>query len=277
MRSRKGCASSAKGQNVVMEYRFADGQDERLPGLAAELVAHPVSVIFAPDTPAALAARAATAAVPIVVASSDPVALGLVAGLARPGGNVTGLSFANVLHAGKNLELLKQAAPATRRVVALWYAPNASSAALLRELQDTAPRLGVELQPVGVQGPDDFEATFQSVAAQRADALFVISGPEMNTRQARVLEFVASTRLPSMFPRREYVDGGGLMAYGVNFSDVYRRAATYVDRILKGARPADLPVEQPTRFDFVINLQTARDIGLTLPQEVLLQATEVIQ
>ena len=277
MRSRKGCASSAKGQNVVMEYRFADGQDERLPGLAAELVAHPVSVIFAPDTPAALAARAATAAVPIVVASSDPVALGLVAGLARPGGNVTGLSFANVLHAGKNLELLKQAAPATRRVVALWYAPNASSAALLRELQDTAPRLGVELQPVGVQGPDDFEATFQSVAAQRADALFVINGPEMNTRQARVLEFVASTRLPAMFVRREYVEGGGLMAYGVNFPDVYRRAATYVDRILKGARPADLPVEQPTRFDFVINLQTARDIGLTLPQEVLLQATEVIQ
>ena len=266
----------AEGRDIALEYRFADGREERLPELAAELVARPVRVIFAPDTPAALAARAATGTIPIFMAGSDPVALGLAVSLARPGGNVTGLSLANVLHAAKNLELLKQAAPTTRRVVALGYAPNASGAALLRELQAAAPRLGVDLRPVGVQGPDGFETAFRAASGEHPDALFVINAG-MNSQQARILEFVAGTRLPAMFVRREYVEGGGLMSYGVDFPEVYRRAAGYVDKILKGASPAGLPVEQPTKFDFVINLKTARAIGLTVPESVLRQATEVIQ
>jgi putative ABC transport system substrate-binding protein len=178
--------------------------------------------------------------------------------------------------AAKNLELLKEVAPATRRVVALWYAPNASGAALLRELQQAAPLLGIDLHPVGVQGPDGFEAAFRAAAGAQADALFV-SSAGMNSHPARILEFVAGTRLPAMFVSREKVEGGGLMSYGVDFADVYRRAATYVDKILKGTSPADLPVEQPTRFEFVINLRTARAIGLAIPESVLQQATEVIQ
>ena len=265
-----------EGENIALEYRFADGRDERLPQFAAELVARPVRVIFAPDTPAGLAARAATASIPVVMAGSDPVALGLAASLARPGGNVTGLSFANVLHAGKNLELLKQAAPATRRVVALWYAPNASGAALLRELQESAPLLDIELRPVGVQGPDGLEAAFRAATGEHADAMFVINAG-MNSLRVQILEFVAGTGLPAMFVRREYVDGGGLMSYGVDFSDVYRRAAGYIDKILKGANPADMPVEQPTKFELAINLRTARAIRLTVPDDVLKQATHLIQ
>jgi putative ABC transport system substrate-binding protein len=180
---------------------------------------------------------------------------------------------ANVLHAGKNLELLKQVAPATRRVVALWYA---ASADLLRELQDASPPLGVDLHPVGVQSPNGFDAAFEAASGEHADALFAIN-TGMNSQQARVLKFVAGTRLPAMFVRREYVEGGGLMSYGVEFPDVHHRAATYVDKILKGADPADPPVEQPTKFDFVINLKTAAALGLTVPQSVLAQATEIIQ
>jgi putative ABC transport system substrate-binding protein len=266
-----------EGQNIILEYRFADDRDERLPGLAAELVHLQVDVIFAPYAPSALAAKAATDRIPIVSASTDPVGLGLVASLARPGGNVTGLSYASVLIAGKRLELLRNISPGGGRVVALWYTPNPGAAIQLRETQDAAQRLGLELQPVGVQGPDDFEAAFQSAVAERPDALVVIGTPEMNARRERIVEFVASTRLPAMYNGPGWVEGGGLMSYGTNLFEVHRRAATYVDKILKGAKPADLPVEQPTRFDFIINLKTARDIGLTIPQSVLMQATEVIQ
>jgi putative ABC transport system substrate-binding protein len=265
-----------EGRNIALELRFTDGQDERLPSLAGELVARPVRVIFASDTPAALAAKAATGAIPIVMAGGDPVALGLADSLARPGGHVTGLSYASMLLAGKRLELLKQVAPATRRVVALWYAPNAVGAVNLREAQEASPRLGIDLRPVGIRGPDDLDAAFHAVAAQQPDALFVISGG-LNTRRARILEFAAGTGLPAVFQRREWVEGGGLMSYAVDFQDVYRRAASFVDKILKGARPADLPIERPTEFELVINLRTARALGLTIPPSVLQQATEVIQ
>jgi len=265
-----------EGRNIALELRLAEGRDERLTELAGELVARPVRVIFAPDTPAALAAKAATGAIPIVVGGGDPVALGLVDSLARPGGNVTGLSFASVLIAGKRLELLKQVAPTTRRVVALWYAPNAPGAATLGELQEASPRLGIDLRPVGIRGLDDLDAAFQAASAEQPDALYVIDGG-LSTRRARILEFVAGTGLPSMFVRRELVAGGGLMAYGPSFPDIYRRGASYVDKILKGARPGDLPIEQPTTFDLVINLKTAQALGLTIPQSVLQQATEVIR
>ena len=262
-----------EGRNIALELRLAEGRYERLPELAAELVARPVRVIFAPDGSSALAARAATASIPIVFATSDPVANGLVESYARPGGNVTGLSFASVLLAGKRLELLKQVAPATRRVVALWYVPT--TADQLREFQEAAPRLGIDLRPVGIQSLDDLDAAFHAASAEQPDALCVIDGG-LNTRRARILEFVAGTGLPSMFVRRESVAGGGLMAYGPSFPDIYHRGASYVDKILKGARPGDLPIEQPTTFDLVINLKTARELGLTIPESVLQQATEVI-
>jgi putative tryptophan/tyrosine transport system substrate-binding protein len=266
-----------EGTSIRLEYRFADGRDERLPDLAAELVARRVSVIFAPTSPAALAAKAATAAIPIVVTSTDPVAVGLVASLARPGANVTGLSYATALVTGKGLELLKAVSPDIERVAILWYAPSAASAVQLRQAQDAAPRLGLQVRPSGVPGPDGFDAAFEAVASEQTEALFVIDGPEFFTRRTRILEFVERTRLPAMYPRREWVEGGGLIAYGVNFPDVYRRAATYIDKILKGAKPADLPIEQPTKFDFVINLKAAQALGLTIPQSVLQQATDLIQ
>jgi putative ABC transport system substrate-binding protein len=266
-----------EGKDIVVEYRFADGRDERLPDLVAELVGLQVRAIFAPGAPAALRAKAATLTIPIVSATADPVGLGLVDSLAQPGGNVTGLSYASALLTGKKLELLKEVSPAASRVVALWYVPNPGSAIQVREVQDAAPRLGLQVQAVGVQGPDDFEAAFQSAARERADALYVIGSPDLTARQARVLEFVAGTRLPAMYAQNAWVENGGLMSYGVNFPDVHRRAATYVDKILRGAKPTDLPVELPTKFDFVINLKTAEALGITIPPSVLAQATKVIR
>ena len=266
-----------EGENIALEYRFADGQDARLPSLAADLVARQVRVIFAADTSAALAARSATQTIPIVSATADPVGLGLVASLARPGGNVTGLSFLMPLLAGRKLEILKEVAPATSRVVVLWYAPSAGNALQLQEVQEAAPRQGLELYPVGVQSADDFEAAFQAVARQRADALFVIGGPEFYTHLARIVELVSALRLPAMYNHRDWAVGGGLMAYGVNLPAVHHRAPTHIDMILKGARPADIPIEQPTQFDFIINLKTARALGVTIPQTTLVQATEIIQ
>jgi putative ABC transport system substrate-binding protein len=266
-----------EGQNVVLEYRFADGRDDRLPGLAADLVGRQVQMILAADTSAALAASTATQAVPIASATADPVGLGLVASLARPGGNVTGLSFVMPLLAGRKLEILKEVAPAARRAVVLWYAPSTGNALQLREVQDAAPRQNLALHPVGVQGLDDFEAAFEAVARERADALFVIGGPEFFTHLARILELVASLRLPAMYNHRDWAVRGGLMAYGVNLPAVHRRIATYVDMILKGAKPADIPIEQPTQFDFIINLKTAQALGVTIPQSTLVQATEIVQ
>ncbi len=247
-----------EGENIRLELRFGDGRDERLPELAAELVGLGVSVLVASGSPPALVAKAATGSIPVVATSTDPVGIGLVASLAHPGGNVTGLSYASALLGGKKLELLKEVSPAASRVVALWYAPNAASAVQLREVGDAARQLSLQVQPVGVQGPEGFEAAFQAIAREGADALYLIDSPETFTRRARILEFVGSIRLPAMYPRREWVEGGGLMAYGVNFPDVHRRAAAYVDKILKGTKPADLPVELPTKFDFLVNLKTAQ-------------------
>jgi putative ABC transport system substrate-binding protein len=269
-----------EGRNLVIEYRDAEGKLERLPALAAELVALKIDVIVASDTPAALASKQATRTLPIVFLASDPVASGLVTSLARPGGNVTGLSgFAPEL-IGKRLELLKQAVPGISRVAVLWQ-PGGQGERTEKDLMkaaDVAARaLGVRLQFVDARGPADVDRAFSDMTAARAGALSVLSSVMFFSERRRLVTLAAKNRLPAVYPWREFADAGGLMAYGVNSADLYRRAATHVDKILKGAKPADLPVEQPTKFELVINLKTAKALGLTIPQSVLGRADEVIQ
>jgi len=270
-----------EGRNLVIEYRDADGKVERLPALAAELVALKVDVIVASGTLAALAARRATKTLPIVFSpAGDPVGSGLVTSLARPGGNVTGLSaFAPEL-VGKRLELLKEAVPGISRVAVLWQ-PGAFGE---RTEQDTLKRaevaardLGMPLQFVEARGPDDFARAFSDMSRARASALAVLASNMFNSERRRLVDLAAEKRLPAVYSARELVDAGGLMSYGANLADLNRRAATYVDRILKGTKPADLPVEQPTKFELIINLKTANALGLTIPQSVLGRADEVIQ
>jgi ABC-type uncharacterized transport system substrate-binding protein len=271
-----------EGRNVVIEYRDAEGKFERLPALAAELVALKVDVIVVPvGTPTVLAAKRATSTLPIVFTTiADPVTSGLVTSLARPGGNVTGLSLLSPELVGKCLELLTQAVPGVSRVAVLWQ-PGAlgerTDKAMLKGAEGAARALGVRLQFVEARGPDDFDRAFSNMTRARAGALTVLpSGMFFNERR-RLVDLAAKHRLPAVYPWRGFVDAGGLMAYGPDGADLYRRAATYVDKILKGAKPADLPVEQPTKFDLVINLKTAKALGLTIPQSVLLRADEVIQ
>jgi ABC-type uncharacterized transport system substrate-binding protein len=271
-----------EGKNIAAEYRFAEGVAEQLPDLAAELVRLNVDVIVAPAS-GAVAAKKATHTIPIVIThASDPVGLGLVASLAHPGGNVTGLSsFASEL-GGKLLELLKEAVPGVSRVAVLWWKlPTPSridyDALLLGEIQVAARALRVVLQPLALQGVNDFEWAFSAMTAARADAVIVLRNPLTTTHRTRIVSFAATSRLPAMYSDREFVDAGGLMSYGASIADLWGRAAVYVDKILKGAKPADLPVEQPTKFDLVINLKTAKALGLTLPPSILFQATEVIQ
>jgi putative ABC transport system substrate-binding protein len=271
-----------EGKNIVVEYRFAEGAPERLPHLAAELVRLNVDVIVAPAS-GAVAAKQATTTIPIVMTHvSDPVAQGLVASLAHPGGNVTGLSsFVSEL-GGKQLELLKEAFPTVSRVAVLWWklpTPSAidQDALVLGEMQVAARALQVALQPLELQGVKDFEPAFSAMTGERADAVIVLRNPLTTTHRTRIVSFAATSRLPAMYSDREFVDAGGLMSYGASIADLWGRAAVYVDKILKGAKPADLPVEQPTKFDLVINLKTAKALGLTLPPSILFQATEVIQ
>ena len=266
-----------EGQNVTIERRFAEGRDERLPDLAAELIRLGVEVIATNGTPSALAAKQATASIPVVAVSGDPVGAGLVASLARPGGNVTGFTVSVAGLWGKRLELLKESVPTASRLANLGDAGNAASAIGLKEVQDAVQRLGLQVHAPELRGPGDFESAFEAASGGRADALIVQDDSLTSNNRTRVVDLAAKYRLPAMYSRREFVEPGGLMAYGVSFADLWRRAATHVDKILKGAKPADLPVEQPTRFDFVINLKTAQALGLTIPQEVLLQATEVLQ
>jgi putative ABC transport system substrate-binding protein len=270
-----------EGRNVVIEYRDAGGKFERLPTLAAELVALKVDVIVAPSTPAALAAKQATRTLPIVFAvTADPVGSGLVTSLARPDGNVTGLSTLASELVGKGLELLKQAVPGVSQVAVLWQ-PGAlgerTEKDQLKAADVAARALGVRLQFVEARGPADFERAFSDMTRARAGALTALASNMFSRERRRLVDLTARNRLPAVYPLREFVDAGGLMSYGSSFADNYRRAATYVDRILKGAKPGDLPVEQPTKFELVINRKTAKALGLTIPQSLLLRADEVIQ
>ena len=268
-----------EGQNIAIEYRFADGRLDRLPSLAVELVRLKVDVILAASTPPAVAAKNATRTIPIVMATSaDPVELGLVASLARPGGNVTGLSFSVGLQVvGKELELLRETVPQVRHVAVLSNPANPGNVLALESVKSTASALGVQLQFLEARGPNEFEAAFAAMARERAEALLVVPDSVLGLHRARLQTLVARSRLPSMFGLREHTEIGGLMSYAVDVRDSFRRAATYVDKILKGARPGDLPVEQPTKFELVINLKTAKALGLTIPPAVLARADEIIQ
>jgi putative ABC transport system substrate-binding protein len=270
-----------EGKNVVIEYRDAEGKGERLPALAAELVALKVDVIVAAaGTPPALAARGATRTVPIVfIAVGNPVSSGLVISLARPGGNATGLSAVSPELTSKWLELITQAVPGIARVAFLRQ-PGALGGAdeeVLKQAEGAARTLGVRLQLVEARGPADLDRAFSEMTKAHAGALAVLSTPMFSSVRGRIIDLASQHRLPTVFSFRQYVDAGGFMSYGPNQGDLFRRAATYVDRILKGARPADLPVEQPTTFELVINLKTAKALGLTIPPSLLLRADEVIQ
>jgi ABC-type uncharacterized transport system substrate-binding protein len=271
-----------EGRNVVIEYRDAEGKPERLPALAAELVALKVDVIVAAGSnQLALAAKQATRTLPIVFAAvSDPVAIGLVTSLARPGGNVTGASILAPELVGKRLELLTQAVPGISRVAVLWL-PGAlgerTEKDMLKEADVAARALGVRLQFVEARVPADLDRAFSDMTRARAGALIVLPSHMFLREHRRLVDLAAKHRLPAVYTVKEYVDAGGLMGYGPNLADVFRRAAIYVDKILKGAKPADLPVEQPTKFDLVINLKTAKALGLTIPPALLGRADEVVQ
>jgi putative ABC transport system substrate-binding protein len=271
-----------EGRNVVIEYRDAEGKAERLPALAAELVAFKVDVIVTGGgTNAALAAKQATKTIPIVFASAgDPVTDGLVTSLAHPGGNVTGSSILSPELVGKSLELLTQAVPGVNRVALLWQ-PGAmvkrTEKDMLKTAEVAARALGVRLQVLEARGPADIDRTFSEMTRARAGALTVLPSAIFFSERRRLVDLAAKNRLPAGYTQREFVDAGGLMAYGPSLADLFRHAATYVDKILKGAKPADLPVEQPTKFELVINLKTAKALGLTIPPSVLARADEVIQ
>jgi putative tryptophan/tyrosine transport system substrate-binding protein len=270
-----------EGRNLVIEYRSAEGKLERLPALAAELVALKVDVIVAGGTPAALATKQATKTLPIVfTAVADPVTSGLVTSLARPGGNVTGLSVLLPELVGKCLERLKQAVPEVSRVAVLWQPGGLGERTekdMLKRAEVAARALGVRLQFLEARGPADFDRAFSDMTRARAGALTVLASNMLLGERRRLVDLAAENRLPAVYTWRDFVDAGGLMAYGPDLADSFRRAATYVDKILKGAKPGDLPVEQPTKFELVINLKTAKALGLTIPPSLLGQADQVIQ
>jgi putative tryptophan/tyrosine transport system substrate-binding protein len=267
-----------EGQNLVFERRFSEGHAERFPELAAELVRLGVDLILVITTPAALAAKHATQTIPIVIPSAlDPVGAGLVASLARPGGNLTGLSALGPELSWKRLELLKEVMPGLTRVAVLWNAANPANAAVWQETQAAARALGLLLHAKDVRSPQDLEGVFARLAQAGPEALLVLGDALIHMYEHHIAEFALQHHLPSMFSRSTSVMAGGLMSYASSLPDRYRRTADYVDRILKGAKPADLPVEQPMKFELVINLKTAKALGLTLPPALLFQATEVIQ
>ncbi len=266
-----------EGQNISIEYRWAEGRDERLPGLAADLVHLKVDVIVASGPAPVLAAKQATTTIPIVMPiSTNPVKLGLVASLARPGGNITGFASLYDEMPGKWMELLKEALPRVSRVAVLW--DPAGDPDQVRTSEAAARSLGVRLQVLKVGRPDDFGTAFAEAQKNHAEALIVLSSAFFYAHRSRLVELAAKQRLPTMYHQKDFVVGsGGLMAYGPDFHDLFRRSATYVDKILKGAKPGDLPVEQPSKFELVINLKTAKALSLTIPQSVLIRADEVIQ
>jgi putative tryptophan/tyrosine transport system substrate-binding protein len=266
-----------EGRNFTLEARWADGKSERLAPLAAELVGLKVDVICCAGTPATGAAKNATAAIPIVFANvAFPDRSGLVASYQQPGGNVTGVAFIGPEY-GKRLELLKEVRPKMSRVALIYNPENRASVLALEETLRWATSLAVVIEPHKFRGPQDFDAVFAAITAKRPDALMTTADPLIASYRSRIVEFAARTRLPSMFPGHEFVEAGGLMFYGGSISEMYRRAAFYVDRILKGAKTADLPVEQPVKFDMVINMKTAKALGIKIPQSILTRADEVIQ
>jgi putative ABC transport system substrate-binding protein len=269
-----------EGQNTVIEYRLAEGRRDRLPALAAQLARLGVDVIVTVGTQGVLAAKNATETIPIVMiaGSADPVGLGLIASLARPGGNVTGSSFSvDPKIASKLLELLKETVPKVRRVAILSNPTNPAHAAVVENTTLAARSLGVQPQLLGVRGPDELDAAFAAMAKERVGALLVLADVVFSFHRTRLVTLVAKSRLPAAYSDRDLVEAGGLMSYGPSLRDLFRRSATFVDKILKGAKPGDLPVEQPTNFELVINLKTAKEFRLTIPQALLQRADEVIQ
>ena len=263
-----------EGQNLIIEFKI--GTLDQLPQLAEELVRSKVDVIVASASSAGIAAKQATTTVPIVFTSlSHPVEIGLIKSLAHPGGNITGVTVNAAAHVGKRLELLRELVPTLRQVAVLTHPGHPSDPVQRKELEEAARGLGLRLKPVAVRGPDDFDAAFKAVSG--ADGLINIDTPLFTTHRARFVELVAKSRLPAIWANRTVVEAGGLMSYGTYIPALFRRAAIYVDKVLKGAKPADLPVEQPTKFELVINLKTAKALGLTIPPTVLARADEVIQ
>ena len=267
-----------EGQNIVIETRNVESKLDRLPELAAELVRLKVDVIVALEPPATVAAKNATKTIPIVMRSTDdPVEAGFVASLARPGGNITGVTSISSELYGKRLELLKEVVRGISRVAVLWDPDFPSGLINYKEMEAAAKLFRIQLQSLETRRPEDFEGAFGALATKRAQALITLRNPLIISQQKRVVQLAAKNRLPAIYDDRDFVEAGGLISYGTNLADLYRRAAYYVDRILRGAKPADLPVEQSTKFELVINLKTAKQIGLTIPQSVLYRADKVIK
>jgi len=267
-----------EGKDIRFEYRGAEGEQDRIPGLVAELVRLKVDVLFCPNLPAIDAAKQATKTIPIVIVSNvDPVELGIVDSFARPGGNITGLTLQSLELSGKRLELLKEIFPKLTRVALVWNTGDQSMNLITKQIQAVAPPLGVTLQPYGVRDPNDFGGIFDKISHNPPDALFSIADRLVSSQRKQILEFGVKSKIPIMFDSAPAVEAGALMAYGPSRAEVSRRAAVYVGKILKGAKPAELPVEQPTKFELVINLKTAKQIGVTIPPNVLARADKVIR
>jgi putative ABC transport system substrate-binding protein len=267
-----------EGKNIAFEFRGADGTWDRIPGLVGELVRAKVDVLFCPNLPAIEAARQATKTIPIVMISNvDPVELGIVASLARPGANITGLTLQSLELSGKRLELLKEIFPRLKRVGLVWNSGDQSMNLMTKQIQAVAPPLGVTVQPFAVRDANDFAGIFAKITHNPPEALFSIADRLIISQTAQILEFGVQSKIPTMFDFAPAVEAGALIAYGPARPEISRRAATYVDKILKGAKPADLPVEQPTKFELVINLKTAKQIGITIPPNVLARADKVIR
>jgi len=268
-----------EGQNVAYQARFAEAKWDRLPGLAAELVLLKVDVLVAQGGLAAAAAKQATSTIPIVMApaAGDAVATGLIASLARPGGNVTGLTDESVLLSAKRMELLKEAVPKAARIAVLWNANDQGMTLRYREIEKAARLLQVEVQALGVREPDDFDVAFATITRNRPDAMFLVADALTTMNRKRLIEFAATQRIPAMYESDSIVREGGLMSYGYRFEDSFRQAALYIDRILKGAKPADLPAQLPTTYYLTVNLKTAATLGLTIPPSLLARTDAVVQ
>ena len=267
-----------EGKNIIIEWRQAEGKLDRLPALAAELVRLKVDVIVTGGPTATRPVKEATATIPIVMATDpDPVGSGFVASLARPGGNVTGLATLAPEISGKQVELLKEIVSRLSRVAVLGTSTQPGTAQRLRETERAAGAFGVKHQFLDILGPEDIETAFRAASKGRADTLLLLASPVLTSQRTQIVNLAVKSRLPAIYNAPEFVEAGGLMSYGVNLTDLFRRAATYVDKILKGAKPADLPVEQPTKFELIINLKAAKQIGLTIPPNVLVRADRVIR
>jgi putative ABC transport system substrate-binding protein len=267
-----------EGRNVTLEYRYADGQLDRLPELAAELVGLKVDAIVVSGTRAAVAAKQATSTIPIVLAGvGDPVQAGLISSLSHPGTNVTGVSRLSPDFIGRRVELIKEVVPKTSHMAALSNPDNPAHAANLRQIDIVARALAIELEPVTARNSNEFESAFAAATKERADALLLMPDALFHTYPSKIVELAAKNRLPATYDRSDFVEAGGLMSFAVDIADLSRRAANYVDKILKGANPANLPVDEPVRYDLVINLKAAHDLGLTIPQNVLARADRVIR